>query len=114
MAVILTQDRKRKAVNALNGIVKQRRPKIRVVASCIELIAASFPAVPFGPLPLYFRYLGREKSNALKASRKLGKRRVISEAGKTELGWWFYKILTASEHQYKDLTQHCHSKLTSP
>ena len=53
MTVTLTQDLKRKLVNACNGILRQTKPKIRVVTSCIGFMAVSFPAVPSGSL--YYR-----------------------------------------------------------
>ena len=87
MTVTLTEERKQKLLNACSDLLKQRRARIRIVASCIGLMVSSFLAIPHGPL--HYRALERCKIIALKYSHSNWETYMnISDAALEELKWW--------------------------
>ena len=95
MTVTLSGDRKEKLWHTCIDILKQPKPVIRNVASCIGLMVSSFPAVPLGPL--YYRCLEQGKNKALQAHKgNWEKCMPLSERAKLELNWWVKTIMSQS------------------
>lgn len=91
MTITLTEERKQKLLHACLGLLNNKKNKIRIVASCIGLIVASFLAVPLGPL--YYRSLEKAKVKALVESKgDWEKSMTITTEGEAELRWWTENI----------------------
>ena len=64
------------------------------MARVIGKIMASFPGVMYGPL--YYRYLKRDNSQALKSEkRNFDAYMVLSPKAKSELTWWVSNVEVA-------------------
>ena len=91
MTITLTPERKQKLLNACTCLLRNSQDKIRVIASCLGLMVASFLAVPLGPL--YYRALEKDKNQALSENKgNWEKNMIVSKAAKDELRWWVENI----------------------
>ena len=86
MTVTLTEERKQKVVQTRIDLLRQKRSKVRSVASCIGLLVSSLPGVPLGQL--HYRGLERDKNSALREKGGNWERyMVVSAKGRGDLLW---------------------------
>lgn len=95
MQVYLTPDKAVKLKQAATVMLHCKKPTIRDVAKVLGLIVSCFPGVAYGPL--HYRYLERDKTIALNASKwNFDATMCISSQAGEELKWWIESIETAS------------------
>ena len=93
MSVTLTPDRIAKIMKAINLIKNKSNVKIRIFASVVGQLVATFPAVRYGPL--HSKKLELSKTIALnKNNRNYEAIMNISEQDQAEIEWWFRTIPT--------------------
>ena len=86
MTVTLTEERKQKVMQTCIDLLRQKRSKMRSVASCIGLLVSSLPGVPLGQL--HYRGLERDKNSALREKGGNWERyMVVSAKGRGDLLW---------------------------
>ena len=92
MTIQLTRDKAIGLKLDCEALLNPDKPKlIREVARVIGKIVASFPGVMYGPL--YYRYLERDKSQALKKEKgNFDAYMVLSPKAKSELHWWVSNV----------------------
>ena len=91
MSVSLTLDRTQKIMKSLRAIRQKSIVKIRIFASMVGQLVATFPAVRYGPL--HSKKLEISKTIALNRSRKNYEAKMtISEQDHAEIDWWIATI----------------------
>ena len=94
MTISLPDVKKEKIKLLCSEILEDECLKIRTVAKLLRKFTNSFPAVPFGKL--HYRYLEREKIQALKLSKSnFDKKMKVSSAGTEDIMWWYKNIANA-------------------
>ena len=105
MTIQLTTDKAFSLKEDCKALLKSDKPKlIREVARIIGKIVASFPGVMYGPL--YYRYLDRDKSQALKNEKgNFDAYMVLSPQAKSELQWWVGNVEVAYQTLAREAPQ---------
>ncbi|XP_028404044.1 uncharacterized protein LOC114526666 [Dendronephthya gigantea] len=105
MTIRLTRDKALDLKQECQTLLKSEKSKpIREVAKVIGKIVASFPGVMYGPL--YYRYLERDKSQALKSEKgNFDAHMVFSPKAKSELNWWVANVTTAYQRLEREAPQ---------
>ena len=105
MTIRLTRDKAIGLKRDCELLLKSDKPKlIRDVARVIGKIVASFPGVMYGPL--YYRYLERDKSQALKSEKgNFDAYMVLSPKAKSELTWWVSNVEVAYQSLEREAPQ---------
>ena len=86
-----TEKQRGKIFRACVDLLKQSKPKIREVASCIGLMVSSFLAVPLGPL--YYRSLEQDKIRVLRERKgDWGKPMMFSDKARGKITWWVENV----------------------
>ena len=86
MTVTLTEERKQKVMQTCIDLLRQKRSKIRSVASCIWLLVSSLPGVPLGQL--HYSGLERDKNSELREKGGNWERYMaVSAIGREDLLW---------------------------
>ena len=83
----LTEERKQKVMQTCIDLLRQKRPKIRSVASCIGLVVSSLPGVRLGQL--HYTGLEWDKNSTLHEKGGNWERYMaVSAKGRGDLLWW--------------------------
>ena len=97
MSVRPTEDKKSKVKERVNNLLKQRRPKIREVASVLGLLNDICKATKFGLA--YVKNLEIQKIQALKVvgKKQFEGKMSISKKSTADLKWWINNIDSANK-----------------
>lgn len=91
MTVKLPVDKAKDIKDACVHLMTDLKPSIRQVARVIGKLVSAFPGVQYGQL--YYRYIERDKINALKQNKgHFDRPMTLSEDAKIELQWWIKNV----------------------
>ena len=91
MNISLTEKRKNKLLQACFLVKGSVKVSIRLLASLIGLMVASFLAIPMGKI--YYRYLEKEKTVGLRLGKDNWEKKILlSEKALEEIDWWIRNI----------------------
>jgi len=90
MMVYLPQEKITLLRKEIQSLLDNCFPKIRQVARVIGLIVSTFPAVY--PGPLHYRFLEKEKTQALQLTQSYQAKMKLSQLAIEELNWWMKNV----------------------